>query len=209
MNINIAVVDDQALVLRGICELLQDEPDFDVVGAYGSGTALLAALPSVRLDVVVMDIRMPALSGTQTLARMRADGDGTPVLMLTTFDDHELLLAATEAGAQGFMLKDSRPEDLAEAIRRLHRGERHLEPLPTEGVRRHSLYGASPVESSLTLREQEVLRLMAGGYSNREIAKALFLAEGTVKNYVSEILAKLDCRDRTRAVLKAISLRLV
>ena len=207
--IRVAVVDDQALVLRGICELLQDEQDFALAGAFDSGTALLDTLPNTGVDVIVMDVRMPGLSGTETLSRLRADGFAVPVLMLTTFDDHELLLAATEAGAQGFMLKDSRPEDLFEAIRRLHRGERHLEPLTTESVRQYAQYAAPPVESSLTFREQEVLRLMAGGYSNREIAKALFLAEGTVKNYVSEILAKLECRDRTRAVLKAISLRLV
>ena len=209
MSIRIAVVDDQALVLRGICELLQDEEDFEVVGSYLSGGALLESMPELAADVVVMDIRMPALSGIDTLVRMREDGVATPVLMLTTFDDHELLLSATSNGAQGFMLKDSRPEDLADAIRALHGGGRHLEPLTTEGVRRHQDIATPSHDVSLSAREREVLRLMAGGYSNREIAKALFLAEGTVKNYVSEILAKLDCRDRTRAVLKAITLRLV
>ena len=208
MTIRISVVDDQDLVLRGICELLQDEPDFDVVGAHLDGASLLTALPETDVDVVVMDVRMPAMSGVETLARMRQDGFETPVLILTTFDDHELLLSATEAGAQGFMLKDSRPEDLAAAIRVLHDGGRHLEPMSPEGVRRHQPYAAPPVKASLSAREREVLRLMAGGYSNREIAKALFLAEGTVKNYVSEILAKLDCRDRTRAVLKAVTLHL-
>ena len=209
MRIRIAVVDDQDLVLRGICELLQDEADFDIVGAYLSGAALLEVVEAVAPDVIVMDIRMPALSGIDTLVRLRAEGVYAPALMLTTFDDPELLLAATDAGAQGFMLKDSRPEDLADAIRTLHGGGRHLAPLPSENVRRRHQYPAVPSRSSLSEREREVLRLMAGGYSNREIAKALFLAEGTVKNYVSEILAKLECRDRTRAVLKAITLGLV
>ncbi len=210
MSIRIAVVDDQDLVLRGICELLQDESDFEIVGAFLEGPALLAALPRICPHVVVMDARMPGLSGVQTLTRMRDEDVGIPVMMLTTFDDPELLLAATDAGAQGFMLKDSRPEDLAAAIRTLHRGGRHLEPMATEGVRRRHGSPAAPVDApKMSDREREVLRLMAGGYSNREIAQALFLAEGTVKNYVSEILAKLECRDRTRAVLKAITLRLV
>ncbi len=204
----LAVVDDQALVLRGLAELLSGVEDFDVVLQLSGGQALLDALPRAEVDVVVMDIRMPELSGPETVARMRSAGDRRPVLMLTTFDDASLFAAATEAGAQGFMLKDSLPEDLEAAIRKLHGGGTHLEPVSSHRLRARRSADAGAVPS-LSERELDVLRLMAGGYSNREIAQTLFLAEGTVKNYVSEVLSKLDTRDRTRAVLRAITLGLV
>lgn len=204
----LAVVDDQALVLRGLAELLGQIDDFEVCHQLSSGAALLAVLDSAPVDVVVMDIRMPEMSGPEAVEAMRARDDATPVLMLTTFDDETLFSAATAAGAQGFMLKDSRPEDLEAAIRKLERGATHFEPVSSYRLRarRENSVGTAP---SLSERELDVLRLMAGGYSNREIAKTLFLAEGTVKNYVSEVLAKLDTRDRTRAVLRAITLGLV
>ena len=209
MTIRIAVVDDQVLVLRGISELLQDEEDFDVVGQFTSGSELRVALDSLELDVLVLDIRMPMESGIETLSKIRQRGAALPTLMLTTFDDEALLLAATKAGAQGFMLKDSRPEDFVAAIRTLHDGGRYFEPVPTAALRRHERFSTSGTPPVLSARERQVLRLMAGGYSNREIAQALRLAEGTIKNYVSEILARLECRDRTKAVLKAIGLGLV
>lgn len=204
----LAVVDDQGLVLRGLAGLLGQVPDFEVVLQLEGGRDLLDALGGAVVDVVVMDVRMPGLSGPDTVAAMRARGDRRPVLMLTTFDDERLFEAATEAGAQGFMLKDSEPEDLERAIRKLADGGTHFEPVSSARIRARR-DDRAPEAPELSERELEVLRLMAGGYSNREIAKTLFLAEGTVKNYVSGILAKLDTRDRTRAVLRAITLGLV
>lgn len=203
----LALVDDQVLVLRGLAALLEQVADFEVVLQLTDGRALLDALPEAPVDLVIMDVRMPELSGPETVAALRARGDDRPVLMLTTFDDEALLLRATEAGAQGFMLKDSSPEDVEAAIRRLAAGGTFFEPIRSERLRAHRQPGGDRPE--LSERELEVLRLMAGGYSNREIAKTLFLAEGTVKNYVSEVLSKLQTRDRTRAVLRAMTLGLV
>ena len=137
-------------------------------------------------------------------------GRDTPCILLTTFDDAGLPLQAAESGAQGFLLKDASPEDLFEAITRVARGETLLAPVPTDPIRARYAY-REQTEPSDTFNEREVaiLRLIAGGYSNREIAKAVFLSEGTVKNYVSEILDKLGTRDRTRAVLKAIDQGLI
>lgn len=204
----LAIVDDQVLVLRGLAELLKQVDDFDVVLELTNGQALLDALPETPVDLVVMDIRMPGLSGPETVAAMRARGDSRPTLMLTTFDDEKLFAAAIEAGARGFMLKDSHPKDLEAAIRKLARGGAHLEPVSSHRLRARRRDDDGP-PPGLSERELDVLRLMAGGYSNREIARALFLAEGTVKNYVSSVLTKLETRDRTRAVLRAITLGLV
>jgi DNA-binding NarL/FixJ family response regulator len=154
---------------------------------------------------------MPGLDGISMVRELRRRGDRTPVVMLTTFEDSDLLLAAIEAGAQGFLLKGASPEDLTTAIDRACRGEQWLSPVATQPIHLR-LAAATQTEVGqidLGARELEILRLLAGGYSNKEIARSLNLAEGTVKNYVSDILAKLGTRDRTRAVLRAITLRLV
>jgi DNA-binding NarL/FixJ family response regulator len=169
---------------------------------------------------------MPGVDGITALQLLRQRGDRTPVILLTTFDDSALLLAAVEAGAQGFLLKDASPEDLRDAILAVARGDQLLQPIATDPVRaryayrepgawdadgRRSSIDVAPLPrgTSFTEREVSVLRLLAGGYSNKEIARSLNLSEGTVKNYVSDILDKLDTRDRTRAVLKAITLRII
>ena len=207
--LRIALADDQALVRAGLRALLERQQVQVVLEADG-GESLLAQLATQGVDVVLSDIRMPGLDGIAMLHALRARGDATPVLLLTTFDDSELLLRAREAGAQGFLLKDAAPEDLREAIVRLARGETLLAPVSTEPVRARYRYHDDDAPLALfSEREVAVLRLMAGGYSNKEIARAMFLAEGTVKNYVSAILDKLDTRDRTRAVLKAITLRVI
>ena len=205
----IALADDQALVRAGLRALLEGQ---GVVIAFEAddGAALLTGLAQSPVDVVLSDIRMPGLDGIAALRQLRERGDATPVLLLTTFDDSELLLEATEAGAQGFLLKDAAPEDLREAIVRIAAGETLLQPVSTGPVRaRYRYHAADAPTDTFSEREVAILRLMAGGYSNREIARAVFLAEGTVKNYVSAILDKLDTRDRTRAVLKAITLRII
>ncbi|CAD2242610.1 response regulator transcription factor [Xanthomonas arboricola] len=205
----IALADDQVLVRAGLRALLQQQ-GVEVVCEADDGQGLLDALVSTTVDVVLSDIRMPGVDGIQALQQLRARGDRTPVLLLTTFDDSDLLLRATEAGAQGFLLKDAAPEDLREAIERVAHGETLLQPVSTDPVRaRYQFRDQQPPRETFSEREVAILRLLAGGYSNKEIARTLFLAEGTVKNYVSTILEKLGTRDRTRAVLKAITLRVI
>ena len=209
MSLRIALADDQALVREGLKALL-GALGIEVAVEAEDGQSLLEALAEREVDVVVSDVRMPGLDGIALTRALRAAGRNLPVVLLTTFDDSETMLAAVEAGAQAFLLKDASPEDLYDAIRRAHRGEGWLAPVATDPVRERFAYrDTAPPEGSFGEREVSILRLMAGGYSNKEIARSLHLAEGTVKNYVSEILAKLGTRDRTRAVLKAITLRIV
>ena len=205
----IALADDQALVRAGLRALLEGQ-GISVALEADDGVALLECLAATPVDVVLSDIRMPGMDGIAALQALRERGDATPVLLLTTFDDSELLLRATEAGAQGFLLKDAAPEDLRDAVLRIAAGDTLLQPVSTDPVRaRYRYHAADAPREPFSEREVAILRLMAGGYSNREIARSVFLAEGTVKNYVSTILEKLDTRDRTRAVLKAITLRVI
>lgn len=206
--LRIALADDQALVRGGLRALLESLGGVEVAVEAEDGAALLAALQRRRVDAILSDIRMPRHSGIEVVRALRARGDYTPVLLLTTFEDPGLLQAAVQAGAQGFMLKDAAPEDLKDAIVRIAAGETLLAPLALRG-----LAGVAPADGaaapSLTARELAVLRLVAGGYSNKEIGRALGISDGTVKNHLTEILAKLDARDRTHAVLKAIGARLL
>ena len=207
--VRIALADDQALVRAGLRALLERH-GIEIVFEVDSGIALLAQLQTRPVDVVLSDIRMPGMDGIEALAALRARGDATPVLLLTTFDDSDLLLRATDAGAQGFLLKDAAPEDLRDAIARVAAGDTLLQPVSTEPVRaRYRFHDDQAPRKTFSEREVAILRLLAGGYSNKEIARSLFLAEGTVKNYVSAILEKLGTRDRTRAVLKAITLQVI
>lgn len=208
-SLRIALADDQALVREGLKALLRAFGIETVLEAREGG-ALLRGLVSTPVDVVLSDVRMPGLDGIGLTRALRQRGDQTPVVLLTTFDDAELLPAAVEAGAQGFLLKDALPEDLRDAIFRARRGEEWLAPVTIDAVReRFAYHDRAEPRGTFSDREVAILRLLAGGYSNKEIARSLFLAEGTVKNYVSEILGKLGTRDRTRAVLKAITLRIV
>jgi DNA-binding NarL/FixJ family response regulator len=210
MRIRVALADDQELVREGLRALLE-RLGVEVVALARDGGELLERMKAAAADVIVSDIRMPGLDGVSMVRALRTRGDRTPVVMLTSFEDSDLLLAAVEAGAQGFLLKGASAEDLLAAIERARRGDQWLAPIATQPIHPR-LASATRDEGErigLSERELEILRLLAGGYSNKEIARSLALAEGTVKNYVSEILAKLDTRDRTRAVLKAITLRLV
>jgi DNA-binding NarL/FixJ family response regulator len=208
--IRLALADDQALVRGGLAALLADFAQLSVSVQAGDGDSLLAALADNPVDVVLSDIRMPGRDGFGVLEALAARGDATPVILLTTFDEPDLALRAAAAGARGFLLKDASPEDLLEAITRVAAGETLLAPVPTDPVReRYAFRDRSAPSDTFSEREVAILRLLAGGYSNKEIARAVFLSEGTVKNYVSEILEKLGTRDRTRAVLKAITLRVI
>lgn len=210
ITVRLALADDQALVRYGLRALLCSLPGLTVCFEADNGDALLAGLPNQDIDVILSDIRMPICDGFSLCQRLRAEGNSTPVLLLTTFDDPDLALRAAECGAQGFLLKDASPEDLLEAIHALAQGKTLLAPVPTDPVRsRYAYRDTGAPTDTFGEREIAILRLLAGGYSNREIAKAVFLSEGTVKNYVSEILDKLGTRDRTRAVLKAITLHII
>lgn len=206
--IRLMVVDDQHLVRQGICSLLRLSPKVTVLAEASNGEDALQWLDTNTVDVLLLDLRMPVCDGLTTLQRLRASQNPTPVLILTTFDDDELVLASIEAGARGYLLKDVTLESLITAIETVHRGERLHQPIAVAGRSRLEALAAptTPLDFSeaLSARELEILRLLAGGYSNKEIARVLELAEGTVKNHVSAILGKLGVRDRTRAVLKAV-----
>jgi DNA-binding NarL/FixJ family response regulator len=210
MKIRVALAEDQDLVREGLHALLE-RLGIEVVLLAADAAELLERIEATPADVIVADIRMPGLDGIAMVRELRRRGNQTPVVILTTFEESDLLLAAVEAGAQGFLLKGASSEDLISAIERAHRGERWLSPVATPPIhpRLATAAGAEAGRIDLGPRELEILRLLAGGYSNKEIARIVNLAEGTVKNYVSEILAKLGARDRTRAVLKAVTLRLV
>jgi DNA-binding NarL/FixJ family response regulator len=209
--IRVCVVDDQTLVRQGIRSLLDLASGIDVVAEADDGLAALAVIAEHRPDVVLLDLRMPRHDGIWVLRALRDSGIEVPVLVLTTFDDDELVLQALRAGARGYLLKDVTLEQLVGAVRTLASGGTLVQPAITDRLLRAIRGGETAIDDAdmapvqdLTERELEVLRLLASGYSNREIAEALFLAEGTVKNHVSSVLLKLGARDRTRAVLRAL-----
>ncbi|HEU4412222.1 MAG TPA: response regulator transcription factor [Polyangiaceae bacterium] len=209
--IRIALADDQTLVRQGIRSLLGLVPDFELVAEASDGEEAVRAVEATRPDVLLLDVRMPRGDGLFVARTLSARGALPPTLVLTTFDDDEAEREALRAGVRGFLLKDVSLERLVAAVRSVAAGGTAFEPGLTERARR-DLAGAAPaaVEGGsaepITAREREVLRLLAAGYSNREIAKTLCVAEGTVKNHVSHILDKLGVRDRTRAVLTAVRL---
>jgi len=212
--IRVGLVDDQTLVRAGIRALLSLVPDVEVVFEAEDGAKVLKILETATPDVVLLDLRMPGLDGIGVLRALRGAGRLPPTIVLTTFDDDALMLEAIRLGARGFLLKDISLDRLAEAIRTVAAGGTLLQPAITERLLRAALSAGTGFDSSLapeplTDREIEVLRLMTGGCSNREIADSLGVAEGTAKNHISNILAKLGVRDRTRAVLKALELGLV
>ncbi len=209
--IRVVLIEDQLLVRRGIKSLLELSDDIVVVADVGNADEGKIAVQREHPDVVLLDIRMPGKNGIELLRELRARDQLPPTILLTTFDDDEALLDGVKAGARGYLLKDVSLEQLTDAIRSVAAGESLIRPVITDRLLRglDSMRGnAVPVEpiESLTKRELEVLRLMSGGYSNREISDALGTVEGTVKNHASSILAKLGVRDRTRAVLKALEL---
>lgn len=209
--IRVVLVDDQTLVRRGICSLLELAGDITIVAEASDGEEGIAAIRRERPDVVLLDVRMPGKNGLDVLRDLHGAGALPPTILLTTFDDDEALLEAVKAGARGYLLKDVSLERLTDAIRSVAGGGTVIRPALTERVLRglehiRRDFDALDPPDPLTKREVEILRLMAGGYSNREIAEALGTAEGTVKNQASSILSKLGVRDRTRAVLKALEL---
>jgi len=206
--LRIGLVDDQTLVREGLRRLLEHAPDLQVVLEAGDGQQALELLRVTPVDVLLLDVRMPHLDGPQLLQQLSSEGLLPPTLMLTTFNDDVALAQSLRAGARGFILKDVSFAQLLADILSVASGDVVVRALSQH----HSLRSDSPPEKEapdLTERELQLLRLMAGGYSNRELAELTGLKEGTVKNYISSILLKLDARDRTRAVLLALELRLI
>lgn len=205
--IRVFIADDQLLVRQGIRTLVEMDDGIEVVGEAGDGSEAVARVPAAAVDVLLLDVRMPRKSGIEVLRDLAAAGMLPPTLILTTFDDSEAVIDGIRAGARGFLLKDVSYDQLIAAIRAVASGATVFQPAVTErilrGTDRVHIATETPIER-LTVREVEVMRLLAGGLSNREIAHALRTAEGTIKNHVSSILAKLGVRDRTRAVLKAL-----
>ena len=205
--IRVAVVDDQELVRSAFVLLLASRDGVEVVGEAGDGRAALELARSSRPHVVLMDVRMPGMDGLEATRQIVADPRcaGTRVLMLTTYDEDELVHEALRAGASGFLLKDVRPQHLLDAIEVVAGGEALLAPTVTR--RLIELFAGRPalrvVEATVTAREREVLRVVAAGLSNQEIADALLLGYGTVKTHVSSLLLKLGCRDRAQLVMYA------
>lgn len=213
-RLRVALVDDQTLVRRGVRSLLELDPGIEVTLELDDGEAALDALGPGVVDVVLLDVRMPGLSGIEVLRRLREEERQPPTVLLTTFDDERAALEGIQAGARGYLLKDVTLEELTGAIRAVAAGETWLKPGLTERILQglRNLPREFPVlepPDPLTSREIDIVRLMAAGYSNREIAEALHLAEGTVKNHISSILSKLGVRDRTRAVLRAVELEYI
>ncbi|UFU08199.1 response regulator [Ruania halotolerans] len=207
--IRVLIVDDQNLVREGIRSLLALSGDVEIVGDCADGDEALAFLEQSSADVILLDLRMPGRDGIATLRAMRERGICVPSLVLTTFDDDELVLSALRAGARGYMLKDVTLEQLLGGVRALAAGNTLLQPALTDRLLRAippSTRAPDPVyaQEQLSDRELDVLRLAASGWSNRQIAQGLGLAEGTVKNRMSNVLLKLGVTDRTRAVLRAL-----
>ena len=212
--IRVMLVDDQNLVRKGVRSLLELADDMEVIAEAPDGIEAIRTIPEIAPDVVLLDMRMPGKSGLDVLEKLSADGTLPPTIILTTFDDDEMVLAGIRAGAKGFLLKDVSLEELVTAIRTVAKGGSVVKPAVTERLLKglqnmHTDFSSLDRPDPLTERETEILRLMAGGYSNKEIANSLGVAEGTVKNHVSNILSKMGVRDRTRAVLKAFEMGLV
>lgn len=215
-KIRVLLVDDQRLMRDGLRTLLELEDDLVVVGEAASGEAAVNAFAGLQPDVVLMDVRMPGVDGVEATRRIRAHWPAARVIILTTFDDDEYVFEGLRVGAQGYLLKAIAGAELAGAIRIVMAGGALIDPAVTRKVVAEFARLAPPARAPdaglaepLAEREVEILRLVAQGLSNREIAQRLFLAEGTVKNYVTAILQKIGVRDRTQAALRGRELGLL
>jgi DNA-binding NarL/FixJ family response regulator len=213
--IRVLLVDDQELVRAGLRGILRDHYGFDVVGECGNGSEVFDSVDALGPDVVVMDVRMPVMDGVEATRRLRERSDAPPVLALTTFDDDEVLADALRAGAAGFVLKGAPAEELQAAVRVVAEGGSWLDPAVTGRVL-DTYRAVAPVRSpragdlrTLTARELEVLARIGRGQTNAEIARDLFVSEGTVKTHVNHVFAKLHLRDRAAAVVFAFDHQVV
>lgn len=201
--IRIILVDDHAIVREGVRAVLEDHPDFLVVGEFGNGGEAIAAAGALAPDVALVDLKMPGLTAPQTISGLVAQVPGLRVLVFTSFGEDALIRATLDAGAIGYLLKDALQHDLVNAIRSVASGEAFLAPAAQRQLM-ELLRKPHAARDALTARELDVLRLVAEGMSNKQIANRLHLTEGTVKGYVSQILAKLHLEDRTQIALYAV-----
>lgn len=211
--ISIALVDDQALIREGVSRLLQLNEQFEMRWEASNGEEALDKLEEQAVDIIISDIRMPKMDGIAFVQALRDKGDNTAILMLTTFDEHQLFIQALRAGANGFLLKDVSLEKLHKAVETVAGGGFLAEP---ELLQNDALQSIDDEQLSRPLlleelsdKERQILRYIAAGFSNKEIAGAVFLSEGTVKNHISTILQKMEARDRTQAVVKALRWKLL
>jgi DNA-binding NarL/FixJ family response regulator len=207
MSIQLLLVDDQNLVKMGLCSLLQLSGHIEVAAQLDDGIGVIEAIEENQPDIMLLDIRMPNMNGLEVLAAMQEQSIVLPTLILTTFDEHDLVLKCMELGAKGYLRKDVSLEVLIKAIDTIVAGGLWIQPAVTNQILENKDFVRSKsteVIEALTTGEVQVLRLVAAGYSNKEIADAIHKSMGTVRNQMSFILAKLQVRDRTRAVLKAI-----
>lgn len=212
--IKVLLVDDQTLVRQGIRSLLALSDTVRVIAEVSDGSGVLPALEQQQFDVILLDIQMPTMDGLQVLEALRQHSIETPVIVLTTFNDDTRLLRSAQLGARGYLLKDVDFEQLVSAIEKVSAGELLIQAAVTQhllrGLKKPDFtFEAADKPEPLTPRELDVIRYMAGGYSNKEIGSAVHLSEGTIKNHVSSILSKFGVRDRTRAVMKALELGLL
>jgi DNA-binding NarL/FixJ family response regulator len=213
-QIRVFIADDHELVRYGLRTLLEAEPDIDVVGEAPDGVSAIDAVCGESIDVLLLDMRMPGMGGVEVCRQIKRNCPATRVLALTSFDDDEEVFGVLAVGATGYLLKDTRPDRLIEAIRAVADGQAVLDPKVANRVisappKEHTENHVAEDESGLSRREHEVLKLMADGMSNKEIGRALWIGETTVKTHVSHILRKLGQNDRTQAVLAAVKLGLV
>jgi len=209
--IKVMLVDDQNLVRKGVRSLLELSEEIAVVAEASDGKEAIRTIPEIKPDVVLLDMRMPEMSGLEVLLALSEAGTLPPTIILTTFDDDEIVLAGIKAGARGYLLKDVSLAELVNAVKTVAQGGSMVKPAVTQRLLKglenlKTDFSSLDRPDPLTERETEILRLMAGGYSNKEIANSLGVAEGTIKNHVSNILSKMGVRDRTRAVLKAFEM---
>jgi DNA-binding NarL/FixJ family response regulator len=207
--VRVLIVDDQALVRRGLAKLLEIEDAVEVVGEAENGEAALRLLPTARPDVALVDARMPRMDGVELVGRLSRDHPRVAAIILTTFDDDEYVFGGLRAGAKGYLLKDTPPEELVSAIEKAHRGETVLggqiaARVVAELGRTSGIAGSANRASELSEREAEVVGLVGRGATNAEISRALFISEGTARNHVSKILRKLGLRDRTQLAIYAV-----
>jgi two-component system, NarL family, response regulator LiaR len=204
----VIICDDQSIVREGLAMLLKLEPDIQVIGMADDGAAAIELVDKERPDVVLMDLKMPSVNGVEATRHIKSKYPEVRVLILTTYDDDQWVFDAINAGASGYLLKDTPRDELVKAVRGTTTGKTYLDPSIAgkvlEQISSHRVYTATQITSNLTEREIEILRLIAKGLSNADISERLFLSEGTVRNHVSAILSKLGVADRTQAAVMAI-----